>query len=272
MRRRLAATFIVVATACGSESSVAPTDTPRATLDQALTELTLPVLGATGGSVSALFPGAPVLGIPRCAYSTASQSFVCPPVTTNGMTINQSFTLLTATGATQSVFDQAATAAVRSSTAVTGSVEQGGSTLSVDAREELTLGGLLTGPHTLNGTSTAHISGTIVLDEATPIDIRITGSIANLVLPANTSTGTQVWPVSGTIVVESSAVFADLTSTSRVTMTFNGASTVTVTVTEDGVSQTCQLDLSKPSETPACGSGALSLSRMPAPSLRRISR
>jgi hypothetical protein len=264
--------FFVVATACGSESSVAPNDTPRATLDQALTELTLPVLGASGGSVSGLFPGAPLLGIPRCAYSTASQSFVCPPVTTSGITINQSFTLLTATGATQSAFDQAATATVKSSTTVAGTIVQDGSTLSLDAREELTLSGLLDGPHTLNGTSTAHIFGTLALDGAAPIDIRITSSIANLVLPANTTAGTQVWPVSGTIIVESSAAFADFTSTSRVTMTFNGASTVTVTVTGDGISQTCQLDLSKPEATPACGSGSFSMSRLATPTSWRASR
>ena len=260
MRRQLAA-LLIVAAACGSDSSVAPTDTPRATLDQALTELTHPALGATGGSISGLFPGAPALGIGRCGYSATSQSFVCPPATTSGVTITQSFALFSATGAAQSVFDPATTAAVKSSTVVAGTVDQDGSTLTVDAREDLTLSGLLTGPHTINGTSTAHIFGTLALDEAADVDIRITASVANLVLPTNGTPGTQTWPVSGTIVVESSAAFSDFTATSRQSITFNGTSTVTVRITEGGTSQTCQLNLARPQDTPACALGA----RIPVP-------
>jgi hypothetical protein len=261
VRRPLAA-LLIVAAACGSDSSVTPTtDTPRATLDQALTELSHPALSATGGSISGLFPGAPALGIGRCGYVAASQSFVCPPTTTSGITITQSFTLLNATGAAQSVFDAATTAAVKSSTAVAGTVDQDGSTLTVDAREELTLSGLLTGTHTINGTSTAHIFGTLVLDEAADVDIRITASVANLVLPTNATSGTQSWPVSGTIVVESSAAFSDFTASTRQSITFNGTSTVTVTITGGGVSQTCQLNLARPQDTPACALGA----RIPVP-------
>src|SRR5215218_8967650 len=55
MRRQLAPLLVAIATACGSDSSVAPNtqndpNAPQATLEQALTELTLPVLAAAGGS------------------------------------------------------------------------------------------------------------------------------------------------------------------------------------------------------------------------------
>ena len=256
MRRQLAPLLVAIATACGSDSSVAPNtqndpnnpNAPQATLEQALTELTLPVLAAAGGS--ATVPIGLVLSTGRCAYTAASQSFVCPPATASGLTINQSFTLLTASGAKQSAFNHATTASVKTNTTLAGTIVEDGATLTIDAQQELTLSGLLTGPHTLNGTSAAHLSGAF-FDDA-PIDIRITGSITSLVLPANTTVGAQVWPTAGTIVVASSGTFADLPPfTSRLTMTFNGTSKVTLVITEDGVSRTCQYDLTK-AGTPAC--------------------
>lgn len=253
MRRRPAILLLAIASACGADSSVAPTPTTsHATLDQALTELALPLFGQAGASITGLYPGTASLGTARCPYTAASQSFVCSPATASGITINQSFTLLTAAGATQSAFDQATTESVRANTAVTGTVSGEGSVMTIDAQQALTLSGLVSGPHMLNGTSTAHIYGTIFSDGAAPVDIRITSAITNLVLPANGAATTQAWPLSGTIVVEASATVSDLVSTSRLTMTFAGSSTVTVTIVEDGLSQTCRIDLAKPDAVPAC--------------------
>jgi len=256
MRRQLAGLLLVViATACGSDSSVAPNDsgdqnTSHATLEQALSELTLPVLAAAGGSVTTTIPVGLALGTGRCAYTAASQSFVCPPATASGVTIKQSFTLLTASGAKQSAFDHSTTASVKANTSVAGTIVEDGATLTIDSQQELTLSGLLAGPHALDGTSTTRLSGTFFGDA--PIDVQITGSISSLVLPPNTAVGAQVWPTAGTIVVASSGTFADLPPfTSRLTLTFNGTSTVTLTITENGFSQTCQHDLAKPG-LPAC--------------------
>jgi hypothetical protein len=258
MRRQLAPLLVVIATACGSDSSVAPNNqndpnnpnAPQATLEQALAELTLPVLATAGGSVAATIPVGLGLGTGRCAYTAASQSFVCPPATASGITITQSFTLLTAAGAKQSAFDHRATASVKTNTTVAGTVVEDGATLTIDSQQELTLSGLLAGPHAIDGTSTARLTGSF-LDDA-PIDIRITGSISSLVLPQSTATGAQVWPTAGTIVVASSGTFGDLPPfTSRVTITFKGTSTVTLTIVENGVSQTCQYDLAR-SGPPAC--------------------
>jgi len=255
MRRQLVALLVVIATACGSDSSVAPSttdgaNTSHATLEQALAELTLPVLAAGGGSVTTTIPVGLALGIGRCPYTAASQSFVCPPAMASGITIKQSFTVLSASGAKQSAFDHATTASVKTSTSVVGTIVEDGAALTIDSQQELTLGGLLAGPHTLDGTSTTRLSGTFFGDA--PIDVRITGSISSLVLPTNTAVGAQVWPTGGTIVVASSGTFADLPPfTSRLTMTFNGTSTVTLTITENGFSQTCQHDLAKPG-LPVC--------------------
>jgi hypothetical protein len=98
----------------------------------------------------------------------------------------------------------------------------------------------------------AHLVGT--LPRGSDLEIGMTSSIAKLVIPASTAAGGQRWPVSGTIVVETSASLTGFSpSTSRVTLTFNGTSTVNVTVTEDGVTQTCQKDLATPTQAPACG-------------------
>jgi hypothetical protein len=257
LRSRISAVvLVVVASACGSDGAVGPNtpnppQTPNTTLEQALGELTLPVLATAGSSISGLFPGGAQLGA-RCAYAADSQRFVCPPATASGLTINQSFTLLTASGAKQSAFDHATTESVRANTKVAGSVAQDGATLTLDAEEQLTLSGLVTGAHTINGTGTAHIVGT--LPEGSVLDISMTSSIASLVIPASTTPGAQVWPVSGTIVVETSASLTGFpSSTSRLTLMFNGTSKVNVTVTEDGVTQTCQQDLAMPAESPTCG-------------------
>jgi hypothetical protein len=166
LRSRLSVVVLAVAaSACGSDASVAPASTAQTTLDQALGELTLPVLSTAGGSISDLFPGGPQLGA-RCAYAPVSQSFVCPPATASGLTINQSFTLLTTSGAKQSAFDHATTESVRMNTAVAGSVSSEGATLTLDGQEELTLSGLVTGRHTINGTGAAHLVGALPTDPA----------------------------------------------------------------------------------------------------------
>ena len=258
LRARISAVvLLVVAGACGSDAAVGPStpntpntpSTPHATLDQALGELTLPVLGAAGGSIAGLFPGGSQLRA-SCAFSPAAESFVCPTAKASGLMINQSFTLLTASGTTQSAFG-ATTESVRSNTVVAGSVAEDGATLSVDAEEQLTLSGLVTGTHSISGTGTAHLVGTLF--EGSDLEIFMSSSITKLVITASYAAGGQRWPVSGTIVVETSASLTGFpTSITRLTLMFNGTSKVNVTVTEDGFTRTCQRDLATSTEAPAC--------------------
>ena len=261
LRTRISAVvLLVVAGACGSDAAVGPTtpntpntpntpSTPHATLDEALGELTLPVLGAVGGSIAGLFPGGSQLAA-SCAYSPAAESFVCPTAKANSLMINQSFTLLTASGATQSAFG-ATTESVRSNTVVAGSVAQDEATLTVDSEEQLTLSGLVTGTHSINGSGMAHLVGTLF--EGSDLEIFMTSSISKLVIPASTTAGGQRWPASGTIVVETTASLTGFpTSVTRLTLMFNGTSKVNVTVTEDGFTRTCQRDLATSTEAPAC--------------------
>jgi hypothetical protein len=241
----------VVAGACGSDSSVAPTSQPI-TLDQALTELSIPALSAAAESFGGVAAVAPALVPSRCAFEASSQSFVCMPLTANGLTITQSYTLFSASGAKQPAFDKATTASVRANTAVAGTVLEGGTSLTIDGQQELTLSGLLTGTHTLDGTSTTHISGTVASGSTQlPLTSTITTKITGLVLPATSGDG-QKWPSSGTIVIESSTALGPVTpAVTRLTLTFSGTSTVTVTIVGPGISQTCKVDLAN--KAPTCG-------------------
>jgi hypothetical protein len=246
-RRHLPSLAFAAAVACGGDSATAPTSYPPATLDQALAELSIPALSAGDNSFVDLGAAAPSLDPTRCAYSATVQSFVCTPISESGITINQSFTLLTASGAKQSAFDAATTDAVRANTTVAGTLVEQGTSLNLSGQQQITLSGLVSGPHVLNGTSTLTAAGTVV-DGTTsyPVNITVATSIANLVLPAHESTSSQLWPSSGSVTVDVNGSIGPVSvSQARTIITFNGTSTVNVTMTGGGVSKSCKVDLTK---------------------------
>ena len=242
-RRQLSVLALaVVAGACGSDST-SPTNYPPATLDQALAELSIPALSAGGASFVDVGAGGLSLDPTSCPYSPTVQSFVCSPISESGVTINQSFTLLSASGAKQPAFDPASTNAVRANTTVGGTLAEQGTTLTVNGQQELTLSGLVSGPHVLNGTSTISLAGTVADETSTyPVNITVTTTIANLVLPPDATS--QTWPSSGTITVDVNGSIGPVSvSQARTTIKFNGTSTVDVTVSGGGLSKSCKVDL-----------------------------
>ena len=246
-RRHLPSLALAAAVACGGDSATAPTSYPPATLDQALAELSIPALSAGDNSFVDLGAAAPSLDPTRCAYSATVQSFVCTPISESGITINPSFTLLTSSGAKQSAFDAATTDAVRANTTVAGTLVEQGTSLNLSGQQQITLSGLVSGPHVLNGTSTLTAAGTVV-DGTTsyPVNITVATSIANLVLPAHESTSSQLWPSSGSVTVDVNGSIGPVSvSQARTIITFNGTSTVNVTMTGGGVSKSCKVDLTK---------------------------
>src|SRR5215208_4649820 len=99
VRRQLSAIALAAAaSACGSDSSTGPASYPPATLNQALAELSIPALSAGGASFLDV-DAAPSLDPTKCPYSATVQSFVCTPISESGITVTQSFTLLTSSGA-----------------------------------------------------------------------------------------------------------------------------------------------------------------------------
>ena len=242
-RRRLPVLALAVAAgACGSDST-GPTNYPPATLDQALSELSIPALSAGGSSFVDIGTGTASLDPTSCPYSATVQSFVCAPISESGITFNQSFTLLNASGGKQAAFDPATTAAVRTNATVGGTLVEQGTTLTVDGQQELTLSGLVSGPHVLDGAGTISLAGTVTDATSTyPVNITVSTAIASLVLPPNASE--QAWPTSGKITVDVNGSIGPLTvSQARTTITFSGTSTVDVTMTGGGLTKSCKVNL-----------------------------
>ena len=242
-RRQLSVLALaVVAGACGSDST-GPTNYPPPTLDQALAELSIPALSAGGASFVDVGAGAPSLDPTSCPYSAAVQSFVCTPISESGVTVNQSFTLFNASGGKQGAFDPATTESVRANTTLGGTLVEQGTSLTVNGQQQLTLSGLVSGPHVLNGTSTISLAGTVEDETSTyPVNITVSTTIANLVLPPNATA--QAWPSSGTITVDVNGSIGPVSvSQARTTITFSGTSTVDVTMTGGGLSQSCKVNL-----------------------------
>jgi hypothetical protein len=178
----------------------------------------------------------------ECPFNSASQSFVCPSHTEQGITFDVFYQLLDASGATQSAFSPTTTAAIHTVTDIAGAFAQPsgipGSPFTLTSHTDQTLSGLLTDTHTLNGTGHS-----VVGDQSsnTTIDLLIT----DLVLPKRGSS--QHFPQSGTISTDMTSTLEGLGSfTLNVTMTFNGSSLVTISITSDGTTESCTFDLEHP--------------------------
>jgi hypothetical protein len=233
--------------ACSSDSSVAPDKQP-ADLTQVLTEMTLPSLSSVMGSTSRLggLPASiPAATVPsNCGYAASSGSFVCPAVSAGGLSFTRSFTLLDASGAAQSQFDPATTASVRMHTATSGTVASVGSTTTIDGTQDLTVSGLTTGVHVLDGTSTMHLTGSLGSGFASgplPMDMAINMTISKLVLPSAAS-GSK-YPTSGTVTLDETSPLGGPAQTLHMQMTFSTTGTVVVTITEGSFTSRCTVDL-----------------------------
>jgi hypothetical protein len=237
----------VAAAGCSSDSATGPSQ--PVSLNQALSEMSLPVLSGIASPVSSTPTASISMPSPStCAYASASQNFVCPTVTVSGLAIAQSFTLLDAAGKPQSEFGATTTAAVRVKSSVTGTLTADGSNLTVEQNQELTLSGLLTGNHVLNGTSMGSMNGTVA-SGSTVQSLAITSStsIVNLV-PSKNAGG---WPASGTVTEDMTTSFAPSVGpvTVHLVLTFNGTSKVGASITVGGTIEHCTIDLSNPASS-----------------------
>ncbi|CAN5452204.1 hypothetical protein BH09GEM1_BH09GEM1_36900 [soil metagenome] len=251
--RYLTLAAAVLLAGCGADSSVSTTGTP-VDLAQVFKEMSLPAIsGATSAAASMEGPTSPSAGgVPSgCSYVLSSRSFVCAPVTTNGITITQSYSLLNASGGALSSFEPTALAAVRSQATITGTDTTGGDTFIIDGRQDQTLSGLQTSKHTLNGTTTMSMSGTFGTGtpNAEPLTMIMKSTTTDLVIPANADAKT--FPASGTISVEETMTLRSLPPiTTRIVLTFNGTSKVKITIDGVAVSGCSTIDLS--STNPGC--------------------
>jgi hypothetical protein len=183
----------------------------------------------------------------NCAFSTTTNRVVCSTDTRHGLTINRSFSFLDASGGVQQSFDRTTTNTVNVTSTVTGTTthHQGSATSTVNASSDFTVAGLASGStqRTLDGKSagTESTTGTKHGDAFTAT--RSAGdTISGIVIPIQDSKPT--FPTAGTIIRSMQATVtqnggAPSTSSRREVITFDGSTTATVVITQDGVTKNC---------------------------------
>ena len=203
----------------------------------------------------------PALVPSSCQYSASTQGFVCPPLSSNGLTISATFFLLDAAGHFQSQPDAATTAAIRTVTDVAGTskLDQAGNSgsMTLANHQDMTLSGLLTGQHVLNGRATMHADLTLTSPAAMHAVIDQTSVTANVALPK--AGGSSPWPTSGTVTTDATTATTlsslPVNTTTHSVLTFNGSSTVTIAMTittgSTSFTTTCTIDLAGAS-APVC--------------------
>jgi hypothetical protein len=245
-------TLAIVADACSSDNTVAPGQTVD-TLDGALAEVTMPALDYASATFSGAGLVTPAILPSRCQFDGASGTFICDALTGNGLTLNQFYTLVDAGGTKQQAYDQKTTAGLIVNSAVsgtaTGYIGSTAVTLTVDAQQQLTLSGLGTAQHTINGSSLTNTTLTRRDSADAPLVSTITTRVVDLVVPVAGPGEQTPWPVSGMIELKSSTdlgyvipLDASNTTTSAA-MEFSGSSVVKLTITTQNGTQTCKVDI-----------------------------
>lgn len=196
-----------------------------------------------------------------CTYSDATGFFVCPTVTTGGLTITRMYRFIDAAGDSQQKPD-AQTSAFEVKSSVSGTVTASAtdprastSSYTINSTSDQTLTQLRAENHTLNGVTTTRIQGTLQTGSTTiPIDELLKETTSELVLP-NAGKG-QKWPLSGTIALEETSNSFDPfapTATYLTTITFSGTSKVKLTFSGPLGSSSCTVDLAAPPGTGFAG-------------------
>jgi len=267
-RAVIAALAAALVAGCGSDSPNAPA-TPQHTLDVAaiLSQMSIGRVSSVPGASAVLsLPapiGVPAIALSACPFSSSIQGFTCPTVSSAGLTFDISYFLYDAAGHAQSVADASTTAAVRTVVDTKGTANvpptNGVSgTVVVADHSDMTMSGLLTPPHTLNGNGTSHYDMT--LTGATPLHAVIdqTSVTKNVVLPTASDASSAAFPLSGTITTDSKTVtsiasLGTIAVTAHSVITFNGTSKATIVYTTSlsATVTTCVIDLNG-SSPPVC--------------------
>jgi hypothetical protein len=256
MSQRIRALFVTAAlagslAACNAEPSFGPG--ARSDLPDVIDELSI-VKNSIGMQWSKpIRPTEPPIIPANCAYAANVQSFVCPSQTVLGVTVSQSYTLLSARNDAQSAFDIKGTAAVRLRTTLHGRTSLNGSDLAVDGDETLTMSGLLSGTHTVDGTSALYLVGTLMAANgvggltATPINTSINATVSQLVLqtfPSAVSAVPYTMPLTGTIRVENrTSIGGQAQTLSTAVFPYDGTDRLVAVITRDGTTHTCEIAL-----------------------------
>lgn len=238
----------VFAAACSSD--LAPSASQQLDLSAELSSMSVPgmsaAVSATSTTASSSDVDAPAIVPSACTYSSTSQSFTCPAVTVQGLTITRSYTLLDAQQQPQSAPDKATTDGIRTETKVSGTITAHNTTTTVAGDKVLTLTGLLANQPLLNGTDNSTLSGSTTSGSTSvPFTITETGTVDKLALPPKGST--THYPQSGTVGMTIASTFgptgATTTTNSSFSLEFTGSNLATLTLTNSLGTRVCTIDL-----------------------------
>jgi hypothetical protein len=212
--------------------------------------------------------------ITQCVYSAASGRISCDPITRNGLTITRSVAYTDASGAAQSAYDESTTNTINTQLAVSGTVvgrfrrprghhhfgdgsplgvsvtgEVINDTTTVEYASNRTVGGLADASteRTVSGTSAGQ-EATVATDSIGRFTLtRVAGdTVTGVVIPITTDS--RPYPTAGTVIRSMKVTLtydgqSPVSSTRREVVTYDGSTTATVVITQDGETQTCSLPL-----------------------------
>ena len=184
--------------------------------------------------------GGPVLSVggsfrpANCPFDAASGRLVCPTITHEGITINRSYAFWDGSNAVQQAYDTITTAKANVQTSIVGTRTGDEWSATVDRGKDLTATGLAGAEtqRTWNGTGHDKVSRSRVTDEGgtRTYDLDCSVTVSDVVVPVPPG-----FPLSGSITRECTVTIVggprDGTTIHRtVVVTFNGNSTVTLTI------------------------------------------
>lgn len=250
---RIVALLGAAAFAGACSSDTAPSASQKLDVSAALGAMTVPgvssAISTANSTASTAAVSMPAIVPSACSYAAASQSFTCPAVVVNGVTINRSYTLLDAQGQPQSAPDKSTTDGVEVLATMSGTMTMGGSSMTVNGMHQLKLTGLLADKRLLDGLDTAAVAGTMSMGgTSTPFTMRMSTQTKDVALPPSGSTTN--YPLSGMVTMQMAMTGGAVGSASTTAiLEFNGTSTATLTIKTSAGVQTCSVDLTGKSAT-----------------------
>jgi hypothetical protein len=191
----------------------------------------------------------------NCSFSSGTGLVTCTS-TRNGLSVTRTYAFTTASGGVQQALDSLTDKVVAHAQVSGTTVRRDSVTAVVSHVSDRTVTGLAKGStqRTVNGTSagTENLTGTSSKGAFTAT--RVVGdTTTSLVIPV--VPGQPAYPASGTVIRSMRATVtyigqAPESRSRREVITFNGTSTASITITENGSTKTCTLPL--PHGRPSC--------------------
>ena len=192
-----------------------------------------------------------------CSFDAGINRVVCDTVTRGGLSIAQSIAYYDTAGVVQSAYDSLSTNTINVQVSVTGTkVHHGGDTSVVRHASDRTVTGLAPGStaRQIDGTSRGSETTTGSDTLGTFTAVRTLGdTLQGVVVPA--AWGPGVYPTAGTIIraMDVTVTYegqAPASRSRREVLTFDGTSTATLVITQNGVTTNCTIQL--PHGRPSC--------------------